>query len=164
MQSALRHSVLSTMSLKSVTFVQQLCCTSATIFQCRTGISFRYVWEEHLQNDPFCVKWEHTHNHFTALDFARDNSDELVPEETFTHSHLSWSSVIPYLLPPSIMIHCILARVAIRSVLAYTVCCKTFHNSACLFHSRVNNFIASECYIQICCHKVEKSTEREPEC
>jgi len=29
-------------------------------------------------------------------------------EETFTHSHLSWSSVIPYLLPPSITIHGIL--------------------------------------------------------
>ena len=33
----------------------------------------------------------------------------LVPEETFTHSHLSWSSIVPYLLPPSIMIHGILS-------------------------------------------------------
>jgi len=38
----------------------------------------------------------------------KDNPDELVPEETFTHSHLSWSSVIPYLVPPSIAIHGIL--------------------------------------------------------
>jgi len=42
-------------------------------------------------------KWillEHTHNHFTALEFVRDNPGEPVPEETFTHSHLSWSSII----------------------------------------------------------------------
>jgi len=32
-----------------------------------------------------------THNHFTALWIL----GEPVPEETFTHSHLSWSSVIP---------------------------------------------------------------------
>jgi len=43
------------------------------------------------------------------LDFVRDNSGEPVPEETFTHSHLSWSSIIPYLLPLSIMIHGILS-------------------------------------------------------
>ena len=34
---------------------------------------------------------------------------EPVPKETFTHSHLSWSSVIPYLLPPSSTIHGILS-------------------------------------------------------
>jgi len=51
----------------------------------------------------------HTHNHFMAsLDYVRDNMGEPLPEETFTHSHLSWSSVIPYLLPPFIMIHGIL--------------------------------------------------------
>ena len=35
------------------------------------------------------------------MDFVRDNPGEPVPEETFTHSHLSWSSVVPYLLHPS---------------------------------------------------------------
>jgi len=30
------------------------------------------------------------------LDSVRDNQGEPVPEATFTHSHLSWSSVIPY--------------------------------------------------------------------
>ena len=54
----------------------------------------------------------HTHTHtqlfFSSLDSVWDNPGEPVPEETFTHSHLSWSSVIPYLLPPSIMIHGIL--------------------------------------------------------
>ena len=38
------------------------------------------------------------------LDFVRDNPGEPLPEETLTHSHLSWSSVISYLLPPSITI------------------------------------------------------------
>jgi len=36
--------------------------------------------------------------------FVRDSPGELVLEETFTHSHLLWSSVITYLLPPSITI------------------------------------------------------------
>ena len=40
---------------------------------------------------------------YGSLEFAWDNPGEPVPEETFTHSHLSWSSIIPYLLLPSIM-------------------------------------------------------------
>jgi len=32
---------------------------------------------------------------------------EPVPEETFTHSHLLWSSTIPFQLPPSTTIHSI---------------------------------------------------------
>jgi len=38
--------------------------------------------------------YTHTHTHTTiydSLDFVRDNPGELVPEETFTHSHSSWS-------------------------------------------------------------------------
>ena len=45
---------------------------------------------------------------YSSLDFDRDKPGEPVPEETFNHSHLSWSSIIPYLLPPSITIHDIL--------------------------------------------------------
>jgi len=37
--------------------------------------------------------------------FVRDYPDEPVPEETFTHSHLFWSSIIFYLLPLSTTIH-----------------------------------------------------------
>ena len=44
----------------------------------------------------------HTQPFYGSLDFVRDNPGEPVSEETFTHSHLLWSSVIPYLLPPSI--------------------------------------------------------------
>jgi len=56
------------------------------------------MWLLLLQLQPF----------YGCLDFVRNNLGEPVPEETFTHSHLSWSSIIPYLLPPSIMIHGIL--------------------------------------------------------
>ena len=60
-----------------------------------------------------CVKMTHTYTHtqpfYDSLDFVQDNLGEPVPEETFTHSHPSWSSVIPYLLPPSVTIHGILS-------------------------------------------------------
>jgi len=36
---------------------------------------------------------------YGSLDFVRDIPGEPVPEETFTHSYLSWLSVTPYLLP-----------------------------------------------------------------
>ena len=42
------------------------------------------------------------------MDFVWDNLGELVPEEIFTHLHLSWSSIVPYLLLPSNTIHGIL--------------------------------------------------------
>jgi len=32
---------------------------------------------------------------YGSVDFVRDNPDEPVPEETFTHSHSLWSSIIP---------------------------------------------------------------------
>jgi len=67
----------------------------------------------------------HTHTHTNrfcgSLDFVRDNPGEPVPEETFIHSHLSWSSFIPYLLPPSIMSHGILP-------LQFTYLTVFFHN------------------------------------
>ena len=50
----------------------------------------------------------HIQQCYSSLDFVWDNPGELVPEEMFTHSHLSWSSIIPCLLPPSITIHSIL--------------------------------------------------------
>jgi len=42
----------------------------------------------------------HTHTH-GSTDFVRYNPGEPVPEETFTHSHSSWSSIASYLLHPS---------------------------------------------------------------
>ena len=45
---------------------------------------------------------------YGSLHFVWDNPGEPVPEETFTRSHLSWSSIVPYLLHPSTTIHGIL--------------------------------------------------------
>jgi len=50
----------------------------------------------------------HTQLFYGSVDFVRDNLGEPVPEETFTHSHLSWSSIVRYLLHPSTTIHGIL--------------------------------------------------------
>ena len=61
---------------------------------------------------------------YGSLDFVWDNPGEPVPEETFTHSHLSWSSIIPYLLLPSIMIHGI--------VLVQFTCLTVFLHNLCL--------------------------------
>jgi len=46
---------------------------------------------------------------YGSLDFVWDNPGEPAPKETFTHSHLFWSSIILYLLHPSIAIHGILS-------------------------------------------------------
>jgi len=45
----------------------------------------------------------HTQPFYGSLDFVWDNLGDQVPEETFTHSHMSWSSIVPYLLHPSNM-------------------------------------------------------------
>jgi len=63
-------------------------------------------WHDSILGIPF-LKLQ-TQPFYGCLDFVRDNLDELVPKETFTHSRLSWSSVILYLLPPSVAIHSIL--------------------------------------------------------
>jgi len=60
------------------------------------------------KNNINVISNKHTQPFNSSLDFVRDKPGEPVPEETFTHSHLSWSSIIPYLLPPSIMINGIL--------------------------------------------------------
>jgi len=72
-------------------------------------------WDMLLRFQNFCLrsvlahtrthKHTHTQPFYGSLDFVPDNPGELVQEETFTHSHLSWSSVIPCPLPPSITIH-----------------------------------------------------------
>jgi len=62
---------------------------------------------------------------YGSLDFVQDNSGEPVPEKTFTHSHLLWSSIIPYLLPPYFTIHVIL--------LQFTCLTVFFHNLSPVF-------------------------------
>ena len=44
--------------------------------------------------------YTHTHTDNRLTPFVRDNPGRPVPEETFTHSHSTWSSVILYHLPP----------------------------------------------------------------
>jgi len=86
--------------------------------------------ETHTHTDTFVCRRTHTHIHmhththththtqqqqqqqqqpfYGSMDFVQDNPGEPVPEATFTHSHLSWSSIVPYLLHPSTTIHGIL--------------------------------------------------------
>ena len=45
---------------------------------------------------------------YSSLDFVWDNPRELIQKETFTHSHLSWSSNLLHMLPPPIPIYGIL--------------------------------------------------------
>ena len=71
-----------------------------------------YVYWQQLLHFNHTHTHMHTHTHtqpfYGSLDFVQDNEGEPIPEETFTHSHLSWSSFIPHQLPPSITIHGIL--------------------------------------------------------
>jgi len=67
-------------------------------------LSFFYRSDDLPATQPTASK--HTHNHFMALWILFGMTlGEPVPEETFTHSYLWWSSIIPYLLPPSVTIH-----------------------------------------------------------
>jgi len=70
---------------------------------------------------------------FLRLDFVRDNPGELVAEDTFTHSHLLCLSVIPYLLPPSIIIH---------GILPPQFTCHTV-----FFHNRCPSFLCQSVYL-----------------
>jgi len=81
-------------------------CDSAKCVDCH-----RYDWWFFL-----FTKYTHTHTQlfYGSVDFVRDNPDEPVPEETFTHSHLSWLSIVPYLLHPSTTIHSILPAQSTR--------------------------------------------------
>jgi len=40
-------------------------------------------------------KSTHTQPFYGSMDFVQGNPGEPVPEQTFTHSHLSWSSIVP---------------------------------------------------------------------
>jgi len=82
-----------------------------------TGRILFLMLNEQLQSTMnFIVLWscsfrlyEHTHTHthrFMALDSVWDNPGEPVPEETFTHLHPLWSSIIPYLLHPGTTSKC----------------------------------------------------------
>jgi len=69
---------------------------------------FNGLFQDNLGRPIPLIILAHTQPFYGSLDFLWDNLCEPIPEETFTHSHLLWSSVIPYLLPLSITNHCIL--------------------------------------------------------
>ena len=76
------------------------------------GPGFCIVQKNRKDKSLVSKKLTHTHAQlfYGCLDFVQDSPGEPLPaEETFTHLHLSWSSVIRYLLPPSIMIRGILS-------------------------------------------------------
>jgi len=91
----------------------QLHCSNTP--ETATILTYMYRRSNSLPNTAVChrtlifsdgYKDHYTYNHFTA--FVQDYPGELVPEVTFTHSHLSWSSTILHLLPPSTTIHGVL--------------------------------------------------------
>jgi len=59
----------------------------------------------HIQTHTHTHTHTHTQPFYGSTDFVRDNPGEPVLEEAFNHSHLSWSSIVPYLLLPSNTIH-----------------------------------------------------------
>jgi len=87
----------------SIQLYQNYFCTpaiSCAQFPSFTSVSFTgMTWQ---------VWWTHNLTTIIILQlFLWDYQGEPVPEETFTHLHLSWSSIILYLLPPSTTIHSI---------------------------------------------------------
>jgi len=81
----------------------------------------------YLHSNSTILYWNHIHNSHTrtrtrthtqlfygSMDFVRYFPGELVPEQTFTRSHLSWSSIVPYLLHSSNTMHSILPLQSMR--------------------------------------------------
>ena len=84
-----------------------MCCKKKTM----TG--WRNVWSTKWKTpgqeiDQRKLGDTHTQPFQGSMCLVRDNPGDPAPEETFTHSHLSWSSIVPYLLHPSTTIHGIL--------------------------------------------------------
>ena len=73
-----------------------------------TNISFKYTELKWSHIVVVTISYTHIHTHNRLKPFVWDYPGVLVPEETFTHSHPSWSSNILYQFPPSITIHSIL--------------------------------------------------------
>jgi len=82
---------------------QMLCKMSRdTYHKVTTSLLYVFVGIDLARAKPVSIHTQHTHKQlfYGSLDFVRDKLGEPVLEETFTYSHLSWSSIIPYLLHP----------------------------------------------------------------
>jgi len=89
------------------TKILQWCQSALFAFSCYMYLSETHQWRSEkllgIEN-----RNTYTQPFLRSLDFVQDKPGEPVPEKTFILSHPSCSSVIPYLLPPSITIHDIL--------------------------------------------------------
>jgi len=71
----------------------------AVSLTCTQTITFHYI--EHISTLKSLIARYTQRPFYGSLDFVWDKPGEPAPEETFTNSHLSWSSIIPYLLQGS---------------------------------------------------------------
>ena len=85
---------------QSLSYFRNTCPYHRNLFHCSNEI---------MTSNPSLKHTHITQPFYNSLDFVWDNLGEPVPEETFAYSHLSWSSIIPHLLPPYITIHGILS-------------------------------------------------------
>jgi len=77
-----------------------------------SAYDFLYDFNRNYASSLHTQTQTHRYTHTTILQlsqFCPGQPRQAGPEETFTYSHLLWSSIIPYLLPPSITIHGILS-------------------------------------------------------
>ena len=82
---------------------------------------------------------------YSSLDFVRNYLGEpVVPEETFTHSLLSWSSIIIYMPLPSTVIHSILpVQFTCLTILLHILCPSILWSTSwsCSLHFILHTFL-----------------------
>jgi len=101
------------LELRCGTLLFQKLCFRSSSRNDNTHLLAFFLAPELLQLQPF----------YSSLNFVRDNPGEPAPEETFTHSHLLWSSIIPYLLAPFFTIHGILpVQLSCLTVFLHNLC------------------------------------------
>ena len=88
--------------------MKTLICSSVTVHICCNTLVYIALFVRSGLRSIHTHTHTHTQPFYGSLNFFWDNPGEPVPEETFSYSHLLWSSIIPYLLPPSVTIHGIL--------------------------------------------------------
>ena len=114
--------------IKLVTVVGSLSMCCSKILSLEFVTKFQREAASFLDTPEFLYS-KHTQLFFGSMDFVLDNLGEPVPEETFTHSHLPWSSIVPYLLHPSTMIHGILPVQSMHLTICFHNFCPSFLSS-----------------------------------
>jgi len=94
---------------------------------CITGISLRHrTVSASTQRCAPTHAHTHTQPFYGSMDFVWDNPGEITPEEKFTHLHLSWTSIVPYLLLPCNTIHGILPVQSMHLTVFFHNVCPSF--------------------------------------